>query len=298
VDVFTDRPFGGNPLAVCVEAPDLPADLMQAIAAEMNLSETTFVMPPSEVGSRDGCDWRVRIFTPRTELPMAGHPTLGTAFALRLEGRVPGDRVTFEEGVGPVPVRIEDRAEGPVRVEMQQPAPQFGPTFPDREALARILGLAPRDLHPEWPAQVVSCGVPFLMVPLAHLDAARRARPALADWSRVLEAHDAPDIMVFSLETESAERDVHARLFAPRLGVPEDPATGSAVGPLGAYLALRGAFGGGGRCALRVEQGIEMGRPSLLEVAVASPAAGGGDWSVAVAGRCVSLGEGVLEIPT
>ncbi|MGH0036953.1 MAG: PhzF family phenazine biosynthesis protein [Myxococcota bacterium] len=295
IDVFTDQPFGGNPLAVFPEPGALDPEVMQRIAREMNLSETTFVGPPSPEGRAAGCDWRVRIFTPGAELPMAGHPTLGTAFALLRDGRIEGGQVVFEEGVGPVPVRLDAAADGRVRVEMEQPAPSFEPPFEDREGLARSLGIDPADLHPDWPARVASCGVPFLMVPLRGLEAARRARPAPAHWSGTLGARGVHGAMAFCVETENDDCDVHARMFAPALGVTEDPATGSACGPLGAYLLEQGLLGRRDALSLRIEQGLEMGRPSLVEVSVSKT---DGAWRVAVAGRCVAMGEGILEIPS
>jgi trans-2,3-dihydro-3-hydroxyanthranilate isomerase len=297
VDVFTDQHFGGNPLAVFPEPGDLAPALMQRIAREMNLSETTFVGPPSAEGREAGCDWRVRIFTPSAELPMAGHPTLGTAFALARDGRVASDRVVFEEGVGAVPVTLEPGADGGLRIEMEQPEPAFEPAFDDRPGLARALGLEPRDLHPAWTARVASCGVPFLMAPLRGLEAARRARPVPSEWSAILQPRGVHGVMCFTLETESGDCDVHARMFAPGLGVNEDPATGSACGPLGAYLLAEGILGEAGALSVRIEQGIEMGRPSLVAVEVAMPGPSRSGWRVAVSGRCVAMGEGVLEVP-
>jgi trans-2,3-dihydro-3-hydroxyanthranilate isomerase len=293
VNVFTDQPFAGNPLAVYPDAGHLDDATMQRIAREMNLSETTFVGPPSAEGRAAGCGFRVRIFTPSRELPMAGHPTLGTAFALARDGRIDGDRVVFEEGVGPVPVRIERRADRALHFEMEQPAPTFDAPFEDREGLARALGLLPDDLDAALPARVVSCGVPFLMAPLRGLDAAARARPQLAVWDEALAARGVEGVMCFALEATLPGCEVHARMFAPGLGVGEDPATGSACGPLGAHLLETGALGDGRSLAIRIEQGIEMERPSAIDVRVEKTDEG---WQVAVGGLCVPMGEGRLEV--
>ena len=162
VDVFTDRAFGGNPLAVFTNGRGLTAETMQAIAKEFNLSETTFVLPP--VDARN--DWRVRIFTPGRELPMAGHPTVGTSFVLAREHlirRHPEETtITLEEGVGPVPVRIKFKDGEPDFAEMSQPLPSFGPRLSDARAIAAMLSLSARDLDESLPFEVVSCGVPFL----------------------------------------------------------------------------------------------------------------------------------------
>src|ERR671935_3211043 len=185
VDVFTDRAFGGNPLAVFTNGRGVEAETMQAIAKEFNLSETTFVLPPLDPSH----DWRVRIFTPGRELPMAGHPTVGTSFVLAREHLVRRDSaqttIVLEEGVGPVPVRIEFEEGEPSFAEMTQPLPRFGPRLEDARAVAEMLSLDERDVDESLPVEVVSCGVPFLFVPLRSLDAARRARPRAEVIERV-----------------------------------------------------------------------------------------------------------------
>ena len=174
VDVFTDRPFAGNPLAVFTEPGALTTEQMQAIARELNLSETTFVLEPTLAGA----DFRVRIFTPTSELPMAGHPTLGTAHVLATQGRVPtgggSQRIVFEEGVGPIDVDIEWRGGELDRIVMSQPTPVFGRIFEERLQVAELLSLSESDLA-DLPIQVVSTGPPFLFVPLNSLAAARAA---------------------------------------------------------------------------------------------------------------------------
>ena len=293
VDVFTEEAFGGNPLAVFVDGAEVPEALMQSVARELNLSETTFVLPPADAANL--C--RLRIFTPARELPMAGHPTVGSAYALAVEGRVePPTTIRFEEGIGVVPVEVEGAADRPTGAVMVQPLPEFGPRFEDRDRLAAMLGLAPGDLVPDLPLEAVSCGLPFLYVPLVSLTAIRRARLRMDLWEELLGGFATPHVHLFCRETESAGATVHARVFVPAAGVPEDPATGSASGPLGCYLVRHGLVPGGDRVAIVCEQGYEIGRPSRIEVEIS------GDRDrireVRVGGRCVLVGEGRLRIPT
>lgn len=290
VDVFTDRRFGGNQLAVFTDGHEVPEELMQPIARELNLSETTFVLPAEKPGNL--C--RLRIFTPLQELPMAGHPTIGSAFALAVDGRIEApSAVVFEEGVGPVPVEVHGRAGAPEGAVMVQPRPEFGPLFPEPERIAAMLGLEAADLATDAPLEVVSCGVPYLYVPLASLAAVRRARLRVDLWEELTAGFATRHVYLFSRETEDPEATVHARMFAPAAGVPEDPATGSASGPLGAYLVRHGLVPGGERVSLRCEQGSEIGRPSRIEVEIR------GDREeireVRVGGSCVLVGEGRLR---
>jgi trans-2,3-dihydro-3-hydroxyanthranilate isomerase len=292
VDVFTDRAFGGNPLAVFTNGRGLSTETMQAIAKEFNLSETTFVVPPDDAKH----DWRVRIFTPGHELPMAGHPTVGTSFVLAREHLIRRDAtettIILEEGVGPVPVRVEFSGGEPSYAEMSQPLPRFGPRVEDRRAVAAMLSLDVADIDESLPLEVVSCGVPFLYVPLRSLDAARRARPR-ADLMD--EARDVPpQVFIFTRETEGAGSTVHSRMFAPGLGITEDPATGGASGPLGCYLVRYGVVPRGAAAEIVSEQGIEMGRPSLIHIRIES--AGDEITAVKVGGQCHFAGEGFIEV--
>jgi trans-2,3-dihydro-3-hydroxyanthranilate isomerase len=292
VDVFTDRAFGGNPLAVLTNGRGLSTETMQAIAKEFNLSETTFVVPPDDAAH----DWRVRIFTPGSELPMAGHPTVGTAFVLAREHLIRRDErettIVLEEGVGPVPVRIEFEADEPSFAEMRQPLPTFGPRPDDRGSVAAMLSLEETDLESDLPVEVVSCGVPFLFVPLRTLDAARRARPRTDLMERAAVEHGIPpEVFVFTREVEHEGSTVHSRMFAPGLGITEDPATGGASGPLGCYLVTHGLFPSGDIVS---EQGIEMGRPSFIHIRIERE--GEQITAVRVGGRCHFAGEGFIEV--
>lgn len=295
VDVFTDRAFGGNPLAVFTNGRGLAAETMQAIAKEFNLSETTFVLPPDDPAH----DWRVRIFTPGSELPMAGHPTVGTSFVLAREHLVRRDEretnITLEEGVGPVPVRIEFSGGEPSFAEMSQPLPRFGPRLSDPKAVAAMLSLEEADLEERLPVEVVSCGVPFLYVPLRSLDAARRARPRVELIERAAAEHGLPrEVFVFARGGEHEGSTVHSRMFAPGLGIAEDPATGAASGPLGCYLVTHGVVEGGASAAIVSEQGVEMGRPSFVHITIGRE--GDRITAVRVGGQCHFMGEGFIEI--
>jgi trans-2,3-dihydro-3-hydroxyanthranilate isomerase len=287
-DVFTDEFFGGNPLAVFPEAEGIPADLMQKIAFELNLSETTFVLPPQDSSNH----FRVRIFTPRSELPMAGHPTVGTAFALLKEGRIQVDGskalVRFEEGVGPIPVSISNAHESFPHITMTQPPPEFGPNYTNRERIAAMLSIQPSELHNHLPAKAVSTGVPFLFVPVRDLATIEKLklRPDM------LDDPDLPSklIFAFTLETTRKGSTVHGRMFAPTLGIAEDPATGGAAGPLGCYLVQHDIVNADQAKRIIVEQGFEMGRPSILHVSISRT--DGLIDVVNVGGTCVATGEG------
>jgi len=295
VDVFTDRMFGGNPLAVFPDATQLPERVFQNIANELNLSETTFVLPPRDAAN----DFQVRIFTPQFEMPMAGHPTLGTAFVLAREGRIPATEgeatVVFEEGVGPIRVTIRFKDGAPEFVTMDQPKPEFGPELEDRAACAEMLTLEEGDLLPGAPCRMVSCGVPYLIVPLRDLAAVRRLRVNLQAMERVQKTAGVRATFVFTPETEQAGSHVHGRMFAPEIGVMEDPATGSAAGPLGCYLLRSGLAEAGAETAIVCEQGFEMGRPSILHITIGQ--SGGEISEVKVGGAAVAMGGGWFDLP-
>lgn len=299
VDVFTDRQFGGNPLAVFTDGAGLSVETMQAIAKEMNLSETTFVLPPTDAAN----NFRVRIFTPAQELPMAGHPTVGTTFILAREHMLETSRhenaqgattIRLEEGVGTIPVEISWRDGGAADfIEMSQPLPTFGARFDDTQAIAELLSLDASQIDARFPVEVVSCGVPFLFVPLARLDAARRARVRLDLLGNVLPDLP-PGIFLFTTETEVAGSGVHSRMFAPGMGVIEDPATGGASGPLGCYLVRHHVVASDAQLDITSEQGIEMGRPSFIRIRVAHD--GEKITQVRVGGSCRYVGGGHLEL--
>lgn len=294
-DVFTHRRFGGNPLAVLPDARGLTAESMRAIAREFNYSETVFVLPPGNPAHTR----RLRIFTPGAEMPFAGHPTVGTAFILASIGEIALDgdmtRIVFEEGVGPVPVSI--RAEGGKPVFSQLTAarlPEFGPPPPLAADLAGALSLDPADLlEGEYAPQAVSCGVPFLFVPLRDRAALARVRVNPERYSRLLGNWWAKESFLFCFDPELPGSDLRARMFAPALGIAEDPATGAAATALAGYLGARAAQSSG-MLHWVVEQGFEMGRPSLLEVE--ADLRDGQVSEIRVGGASVMVSQGTMEL--
>jgi len=293
LDVFTDRQFGGNQLAVFPDPPpDLPAELMRQIAKELNLSETTFILPPSE----SNFDFRLRIFTPAAELPMAGHPTVGSAYMLaRLGalGRVENAKtIVFEENVGPIAVTIHaDERGDPVEVWMHQPIPQFLNIIEDRSKIAEILSLSAADLYRDAPVQVLSSGEPFMFVLVNSLDTIQRIRLRFDKWAEALAGTNAENIFVTSTETVYDSSTVHSRMFAPALGIHEDPATGAASGPLGAYLLRYDLVQAGEMVS---EQGFEIGRPSFIRIRARQTESTFSE--VSVGGKCAYVGYGTLVI--
>jgi len=296
-DVFTNRPLEGNPLAVFPDARGLSDNLMQRIARELNLSETVFVLPPDEP-QNTRC---LRIFTPKTELPFAGHPTVGAAYVLAALGEIPltgaETRIVFEEGVGPVPVLIRCEEGHPVFTQLSAAKlPEQGPTPPEASELAEMLSLAPEDVlsqGEDYP-QGFSCGGPFLFIPLRSRGALRRARLRIDVWEEVLLGGWAREVFLFCREPELPGSHIRARMFAAELGIGEDPATGGAVSALGGYLGIR-APESDGTLAWVVEQGFEMGRPSLLHLEVDKQE--GEITAVRVGGNTVLVSEGTMAIP-
>jgi trans-2,3-dihydro-3-hydroxyanthranilate isomerase len=277
VDVFCERPLEGNQLCVVPDPVELDGATMQALAREIGFSETTFVTE----ASRDR--YAMRIFTPGQELPFAGHPTIGTAFVLAAEGRItPPATQVVEAGEYPVSV---DLAAGKAR--MRQLSPSFGDPFEDRGLAARAAGLDPVQIRPDVPMRVVSTGLPHLMVPVRDAEALRRAGRDAALVERVCRATGGESMYLFA-ETEDG---VTARMFDWETGIGEDPATGSAAGPLGAYLSRYRLAGMPG--SVRIRQGERVGRPSLLEVEVAAE---GDSWRVDVAGGVAIVGAGVFTL--
>ena len=266
VDVFTATKFGGNQLAVFRDGRGVEGPLMQAIAKELNLPETVFVLPAEQGG-----DHRLRIFTPARELPFAGHPTVGSAFVLAAGQDA---SLRLEEGVGVLGVTVRDGF-----TEMEQPLPTFE-RVDDRASVAASVSLDVADLDPAVPVEIGSSGNRFLFVAVRTLDAVRRATPR-----DLIEA-----AFVFTTETAAPSSTVHGRMYAPWQGIAEDPATGSACGPLGAYLVRHGMSDG---ARIVVEQGYEMGRPSLLFVRIGGPP--DRITSVHVGGRCAAVGGGWID---
>lgn len=257
VDVFAREQYAGNQLAVVESDGNISREEMQAIAAEMNFSETTFVE------TRES-PYRVRIFTPEAEIPFAGHPTLGTAHIIRehvADGRP--DEVVVDLDVGEVPVEVHDRG-GAETLWMTQQPPEFGERL-DHDRLAAVLGLDETALDEAWPVQVVSTGLPTIVVPLVDRETLTAIDVDRAAYDGVTGDREAKNVLAFCPDPRSEDNDFAVRVFAPFYGVPEDPATGSSNGCLAGYLARHAD--GGGTVEARVEQGYEMGRPSLLHLA-------------------------------
>jgi len=294
-DVFTDQKFGGNQLAVFPDAAEIAPDLMPQIAREFNYSETTFVLPPSDPAHTA----KVRIFTPGGELQFAGHPTIGTAHVLASIGAIKltgaETQIILEEGVGPVPVTIRATKGIPEFATLSAAKlPEVGQRPPSNETLAAVLSLASADLlDGDMMPEAVSCGTPFLFIPVRDLAAVGRARVKLDLWEAALGRFPATGMFVFAMEAERPDSDVRARMFGPGINVPEDPATGSAAVALGGYLASRDPrFEGTLRWV--VEQGFEMGRPSILEVEADKK--NGQITAARVGGRTVLVCEGTMTL--
>jgi trans-2,3-dihydro-3-hydroxyanthranilate isomerase len=292
-DVFTDRAFTGNQLAVFPEAAGLSTDQMQSIAKEMAFSETTFVLPAEAADT----DARVRIFTPGRELPMAGHPTIGTTYALAQEGRLAPKRqaVVLGLGVGPTKVRLEWESSRLQFAWMTQPIPEFGAVPNDVKGLARALRLRPADIRTDTlRPQVLSSGVPFLFVPIVSRQAVDDIVIDAAALHSFYEAVRMSDfeVFAFSLERASDGATVYSRMFAPALGIAEDAATGGASGPLGAYLVRHGAVTAEQAGHLVSRQGVKMGRPSEIHISIGT--SGGRIVDVSVGGQAVLVAEGAL----
>ena len=296
LDVFCEKPLAGNPLAVFPEPGKLTPKQMQAIAREMNLSETTFVLPSTRATKR------IRFFTPTAELPLAGHPTIGTWWTLAELGLVdvPRDgvcRVTQETGSGVLPVDIHMKGGKPEQVVMVQALPAFEETALDVDELSAALG-GSAGLVSEPAPQVVSTGLPQLMVPIRSLEALKSlpSGGAGAGLARMLRSVGTDCAMCYALETEHPEANVHCRMFAPGLGVPEDPATGSASGALGSYLVWHGIMRPhDGVANIHIEQGFEIGRPSHIHVGI-SVGNGGEITEVRVGGRAITVIKGELRL--
>lgn len=289
VDVFARERYTGNQLAVVESGGEEPGrdgsladDEMQAIAREMDFSETTFVESRGE-------PYRVRIFTPEAEVPFAGHPTLGTAHVIR-ERVADGhpEKVTLDLNVGRVPVEVRER-DGRETLWMTQQPPTFGETL-SHDQLAGVLGLSADRLDTDWPVRVVSTGLPTVVVPLVDRGALTDIDLDRAAYDELTGNREAKLVHAFCADPRDPDNDLAVRMFAPAYGVPEDPATGSANGCLAAYLA-RHAYFGSGVVDARVEQGHEVGRPSLLYLAATDR---GDDVRVEVGGRVVDVARGEL----
>ena len=294
VDVFTEHRFGGNPLAVFVDAPEISDELMQSIAREFNLSETVFIVKPRDSRAQR----RLRIFTPARELPFAGHPTIGAAQVLVEEGLAgvsgAGGSFVLEVELGLVPINVKRQKNGAWFVQLTTATlPQEGPAAPAVAQLAKLLNVTESDILQQNDfAQFYSCGVPFLFVPLR--DRSVLARVSVdPESSRKLQATaGASQVYAFSYDPERDDSDIRARMFAHEFGIEEDPATGSAAAAFAGYLARR-AGKEAGTLQWTIEQGFEMGRPSLIYLE--ADLANGAVTAVRVGGTAIRVSDGVLR---
>ena len=292
LDVFTRRRYAGNPLAVVLDADGIDGAAMQGVAREFNLSETVFVLPPADPAHRA----KLRIFTPAAELPFAGHPTVGSAVLLnRIDGGAGRRDIVLEEGIGPVRCAVEaiDKDSGRARFALARLPARVGDAGPPA-AIAAALGLDERDIGCDGftPARW-SAGLEFNFVPLAGLDAMRRCRANTAHWSAAfLGSEGRASAYMFCRETAEPGHAFHVRMFAPHSGIVEDPATGSAAAALAGVLARHGGLPDGEH-ELPIEQGYEMGRPSLIRLSMTMK--DGQLTAGAIAGEAIVVSEGTIE---
>jgi trans-2,3-dihydro-3-hydroxyanthranilate isomerase len=285
VDVFGEEKYSGNQLAVVLPEGPIPDPIMQRIALEFNFPETTFIL---DSRIKNGA-YRVRIFTPRKEVPFAGHPTLGTAYIIRKLLAKPGATdVVLDLKAGRIPVRFEEKDSG--LLWMKQLAPKFGKIH-EAKPIAKMLGLTLRDLDSRFPIRQVSTGMDFLLVPLKDLAAVKKARTDLPAYRKYFGEGQGLPIFLFSPETYEPANSINARMFADLFGIPEDPATGSANGCLAGYLVEHRYFGAG-PVRVSVEQGYEMGRKSILHLDARRK---GRQIEVRVGGKVFEVAEGRLK---
>ncbi|MBM7659643.1 trans-2,3-dihydro-3-hydroxyanthranilate isomerase [Bacillus mesophilus] len=298
LDVFTTTLFGGNQLAVFSNGEGLTSEQMQMIAKELNLSETVFLFPPTT----ERRHFKLKIFTPAMELPFAGHPTIGTAFLLGEKKMTPYSHdgltaLTVEENIGLVPLHLYAENGEITKAEMIQPIPEVTDQMLDYKACATLLSLDEQDLDTELPIQTISAGIPFLFIPIKSLEAMKKIQFRMDVWQKLFSNDENKrHIFAFSVETEQEDAHVHSRMFAPAMGISEDPATGSASGPLGFYLVENKLIEHhDGLITIISEQGIEMGRPSRIEITLERIE--GKISKVLVGGSAVIIGEGSLRLP-
>lgn len=295
-DVFTDRALQGNQLAVFPDARGMSDELMQEVTREMNFSECTFVLPAESPGT----DIRMRIFTPGAELPMAGHPVIGSTFALAHLGVIPAgaERFVFGLGVGPTPVELAWEGGELAFAWMDQRPPEFRAPVASTAAILASIGLDPGIVAGGLSPQEVSCGVPYLIVPLPTRADVDRAEPDVAALRRLESGFEGGHVgvFIFSLEPTGSDATAYSRMFAPGHGVIEDPATGSASGPLGSYLVRHRLVAPERWQEMVSLQGVLMKRPSRIHMRIAAAPDGGEITRVQVGGKAVKVGEGVMRI--
>jgi trans-2,3-dihydro-3-hydroxyanthranilate isomerase len=294
VDVFADQKFAGNQLAVVRNAIDFPEVELQRFAREMNFSETTFIMiNENEISEQTDIPFRVRIFTPKLELPFAGHPTIGTAFVIQqfiLRKKVP--KITLDLKVGPIEVipEYEPAGDEVKLLWMKQKEPKFFKASLSPEQVSKVLGLHRSDINMEVPIQEVSTGIPFLIIPLKSMKALRKCKVDRDRYFGLIRKTKAKSLLAFAPGSHGTESRLSDRMFSEYYGVSEDPATGSANGCLAAYLSHHRYFGSD-RVDIQVDQGYEIGRPSTLFLRTSPEKK---TINVMVGGHVVPVAEGAL----
>jgi trans-2,3-dihydro-3-hydroxyanthranilate isomerase len=293
-DVFTDKQFGGNQLAVFTDGRGLDGDLMQDIAREINYSETTFLLPP-----KSGGDYQVRIFTPARELPFAGHPLVGSAYVIVFERMkewmAPVTNVSLETGVGLIAAQIQTENGRAGETTMTQPLPEITGTIEDVDEVAAALSISPSEIRStSLPVQTVYNGLTVLVVPIGRLSTIQNMKPDFSALQRLGTSHKAETILVVTNETVMPKNNVHCRVFAPAAGVFEDAATGSANGALGYYLVRHGGVAAVHFGSIKSEQGFEMKRPSIIRISVGVEHDTNIPTSIRVGGGVVVSGRGEL----
>jgi len=293
-DVFTDTPFGGNQLAVFTDRRGLSTEIMQKLAREMNYSETTFILPPNSAGA----DFHIRIFTPAIEIPFAGHPIVGTGYVIGATGMIkaaePPSILKLETGVGIISVQLQIENGAIGRVTMTQPNPVSRGAFDNYADIADALGISASDIESGLPVEAIYNGLTVLIVPVSSLKAIESIKVNLVKLERVAQAVGATTVLAFSQEVLNAASTVHCRVFAPGAGVMEDPATGSANGPLGYYLVKHRLVKPEPTTKIISEQGYEIFRPSTLYIEVDT--SGDEITAVRVAGDVRIVGEGEMFV--
>lgn len=292
LDVFAERIFEGNQLAVIPNAESLSDEQMQKIAQEFNYSETVFIIQGKSEKS-----WNVRIFTPNAEIDFAGHPNIGAAMLLAYIGEFTDkekSEIIFKEKVGEVPITVYFENSRPIFAELTvAKLPQEGPTPPTNEQIAEIISLESSDIDSRYKSLAFSCGLPFLFVPILSLSKLKMASLNHEKWKKYLSSYWAPQIYLITTDIVRPDSDFHARMFAPALGISEDPATGSAVAALSGYLTNIPKYQNG-IFSLVIEQGFEIERPSILKMSFESSK--GDVTKVHVRGNAIIVSQGELEI--
>jgi trans-2,3-dihydro-3-hydroxyanthranilate isomerase len=290
LDVFTTQRFAGNPLAVVLESSDLSGTAMQAIAREFNLSETVFVFPPDSPNRRA----RVRIFTPASEVPFAGHPTVGTAVLLaHLDGGAQEREIVLDEKIGPIACTVQPGKDSGRASFIIPRQPERIGDLKDNAKIAAALSLDAADLgYADFALEQWTAGNSFAFVPVRSLGAMARARPDMTRWDQAFGGEGPPGAFLHCGEAVDPAASYHARMFAPKMGVAEDPATGSAAAAFAGVLAASGQFADGEH-AVAIEQGVEMGRPSLIHLTL--NLRGGKLATASVGGDAVIVSEGTIE---